>query len=183
MRPFENGTSSPSGSGRRWRRSLTTGIWPCRGAARQGPARPARYDVVRREHDLGATRERSLGDDVDRRRLQLDEEDVRVDPSRAPRGAPRGRRGCPTRGRRRRRARPRGARASRRMRVGGAVQKYATVRPRTSTSGRGRRTVATTGTPRRTTRATARVTSSHPRRLSAIVSTTRSASSSRYAFR
>ena len=41
IRPFENGTSSPSGSGRRWRRSLTSGIWPCGVASRQGPARRA----------------------------------------------------------------------------------------------------------------------------------------------
>ena len=56
----------------------------------------------------------------------------------------RGRRDCQRRGRRPRRALRRGARRGRRAPDGGAVQKYATERPRTSAAGRGRRTVATT---------------------------------------
>ena len=64
---------------------------------------PGRDDLVVGEHDAGAALERMLRDHVDRGRLDLDEERVRVDASRARRRARRGGRGSATRGRRRRR--------------------------------------------------------------------------------
>ena len=51
-------------------------------------SRPGRDDLVVGEHDAGAARERMLGDDVDRGRLDLDEVRVGVD---APRARPRAR--------------------------------------------------------------------------------------------
>ena len=100
-------TSSPSGSGTVCRRSLIrANLATSRSvSSRSGFARE-RNDVVRREHDLGALRERRLRDDVDRGGLQLDQEDVGVDVRRARDEAARGRRGCPRRGRRGRRERP-----------------------------------------------------------------------------
>ena len=50
-----------------------------RAARRRDPGRRPTQHVAAREHDLDPALARRLGDDVDRRRLQLDEEDVGVD--------------------------------------------------------------------------------------------------------
>ena len=84
---------------------------PAARAASSARRAPGDDDLVVGEHDLRAARERMLGDDVDRRRLELDEVRVGVDASRARRASSVAlARGCATRGRRRRRdARRRGA--------------------------------------------------------------------------
>ena len=66
---------------------------------------------------------------------------------------------------------------------GGAVQKYATRSPATGSSGRGRRTPRTTGTPARTCSRTAAASSACGASGSAIVTSTRSAIRARKAFR
>ena len=132
------------------------------------------------EHDLDAALAPGRRDDVDRRRLQLDEEEVGVDclelvAQRLPVGqAPGDVR------RRRRRTPPRGAFAARRARVAGAAEKNATRRPSIGATGRGRSTVASTRGPSWAARSRS---SSQPVPGSAIVSTTRSEVRCRYSFR
>ena len=122
--------------------------------------------------------QRLLGDDVDRGGLHLDDERRRRRPVELVAQSARGRRGCPRRGRPRRRAPSRDARRCGRAAPRGAVPKYATRRPATGASGRGRSVVAIDRHARpRTSSETPRRAARARRPSSAIVTTTRSASS------
>ena len=81
--------------------------------------------------DLATARHRLLDHHVDRRRLELDQEQVGLDRSRARPAAPRAGRGCPRRARPRRRMRSRGARPSAGSAASGAVVKSAVFFPAT----------------------------------------------------
>ena len=93
--------ASPSGSGSPWRAGSRDTFAGASDAS--ASSTPSTDELVRGQHDAPVLRERMLGDNVDRRRLHLDQVGVGVEPASSSAQGGRGRRGSPRRGRCRRR--------------------------------------------------------------------------------